>query len=596
MRVQHAAKKAFQIILLLGVAGLHARAAESVNPYANETREERDARMAEWRDARFGMFIHWGVYAVPAGTYKGERIPGNGEWIMSKAKIPVREYTAYARQFNPVRYDPEAWVALAKRAGMRYLVITSKHHDGFALFPSAVTDWDVADATPYGRDLIGPLAEAARDEGLLFGLYYSQAQDWHHPGGAKGHAKKEEEGWDEAQLGDFDHYLKQIAAPQLGEILSRYRPDILWWDTPARMTKDRADRLLPLIRIVPGIITNSRLGGGYDGDTTTKEQHIPGTGLDDLDWEVCMTMNRTWGYKSYDHDWKSAGNLIKKLCEIVSKGGNFLLNVGPTAEGEIPRPSIERLEQMGAWMDVNSESIYGTTASPFHRLTWGHCTVKPRNDGTGLYLLVEDWPQDGRLIVPGLKNSPVSATILASGEKLSARSEEGSLVIMVPENAPDPTVSVIKLEIAGKPDIEAVMPGQKEDGSVELTPAFADLHNRGYQEEIRLEEKHGRTTIGNWVLERAWMGWTFKVDRTGSFRVLAEIAAPSDSNLTVGLQGADPSAYRVHSTGGIDEFAMQELGEISIATPGVYQLELRPVRGKWSPVSVDRVILQPLRR
>ena len=181
-------------ILILGAACLpllYAGAAISPDPYANETKEERDARMGWWREARFGMFIHWGVYAVPAGTYKGEQIPSIGEWIMLKGKIPVAEYKAFAKEFNPVKYDPAAWAQLAKEAGMRYIVITSKHHDGFALFPSKVTDWDVADATPYGKDLIGPLAEAARAEGLKFGLYYSQAQDWNHPGGAKARPYKE---------------------------------------------------------------------------------------------------------------------------------------------------------------------------------------------------------------------------------------------------------------------------------------------------------------------------------------------------------------------------------------------------------------------
>ncbi len=258
-----------------------------------ETREARDARMAWWREAKFGMFIHWGVYAVPAGTYKGERVGGIGEWIMLRAKIPVAEYRAFAREFNPVDYDPDAWARLAKAAGMRYIVITSKHHDGFALFDSAVTDWDVVDATPYRRDLIGPLAAAARRHGLKFGCYYSQAQDWTHPGGAKA-GYKEGEGWDEAHKGSFDEYLRTIAIPQTREVLTRISPDILWWDTPTWMTPERAAPLHELIALRPGLITNNRLGGRYSGDTETPEQYIPATGFKDRDWEVCMTMNDTW--------------------------------------------------------------------------------------------------------------------------------------------------------------------------------------------------------------------------------------------------------------------------------------------------------------
>ncbi len=358
------------ILVVIGVSGVRGQDEPWKHPgydRLNETSEQRDARMQWWRKARFGMFIHWGVYAVPAGTYKGEQIAGIGEWIMRRAETPVAEYKAFAKQFNPVHYDPDAWAALAERAGMKYIVITSKHHDGFALFPSEATDWDVVDATPYGKDLIGPLAEAARRHGLRFGLYYSQAQDWNHPGGAKA-GLKEGEGWDDAHKGSFDAYLKSIAYPQVKEILTRYQPDILWWDTPVWMNQERADLLRPLLRLQPAIITNNRLGGGYRGDTDTPEQHIPATGIPGRDWEVCMTMNNTWGYKSYDNNWKSVEDLIHKLVDIASKGGNFLLNVGPKPDGTIPQASITRLEAVGKWMAINGESIYDTTASAFAKL------------------------------------------------------------------------------------------------------------------------------------------------------------------------------------------------------------------------------------
>jgi alpha-L-fucosidase len=287
-----------------------------------ETPAQRDARMKWWREAKFGLFIHWGVYAVPAGTYQGEQIKGIGEWIMLRGKIPVAEYRAFAGQFNPVKYNPDAWAKLAKDAGMKYLVITAKHHDGFALFPSDASDWDVADATPYKMDLITPLARAARKNGLKFGTYYSQAQDWTNPGGAKS-GYKEGDGWDDAQKGSFDDYLAKIAVPQTREILTRIKPDILWWDTPVWMNANRAAPLHELIALRPGLITNNRLGGGFRGDTETPEQHIPATGFKDRDWETCMTMNDTWGFKSYDHNWKSTETLIRNLVDIVSKGGNY---------------------------------------------------------------------------------------------------------------------------------------------------------------------------------------------------------------------------------------------------------------------------------
>ncbi|MHC5017038.1 MAG: alpha-L-fucosidase, partial [Planctomycetota bacterium] len=269
------------------------------------------------------------VWLGGAGTYNGKQIEGIGEWIMHRGKIPVAEYKQYAKQFNPVESDPDQWVRLAKEAGMKYIVITSKHHDGFALFDSKVTDWDVVDATPYGKDLLKPLAEACRKHRIRLGFYYSQAQDWCHPGGSSAGNKC----WDDAQEGDMDEYIQNIAVPQLKEILTNYGDiAILWWDTPHGMTRGRADVLQSVINMSPGIITNNRLGGKYKGDTRTPEQHVPATGID-YDWESCMTMNTTWGFKSYDDNWKSTEKLILSLVKSAGKGGNYLLNVGPTSKG-----------------------------------------------------------------------------------------------------------------------------------------------------------------------------------------------------------------------------------------------------------------------
>lgn len=565
--------------------------AASPDPYASETKEQRDARMAWWREAKFGMFIHWGVYAVPAGTYKDKQISGIGEWIMRNAEIPLADYRAFARQFNPVKYRPEAWAKLAKDAGMRYMVITSKHHDGFALFPSDATDWDIANATPYGKDLIGPLSNAARAEGLRFGLYYSQAQDWTHPGGAKARLK-EGEGWDDAHKGSFDAYIDKIAVPQVKEILSRYQPDILWWDTPTWMTKERADRLIPLIKLRPGLIHNNRLGGGYKGDTETPEQHIPATGFKDRDWEVCMTMNDTWGFKSYDDKWKSTEDLIHKLCDIVSKGGNFLLNVGPTPEGEIPAPSIERLQAVGAWMKVNGEAIYGTTASPFHKLLWGRCTKKTRPDGSTLYLHVFDWPKDGKLVVHGLKSTPKSARLLAGGQNLNFDKSADGIVVTVPATAPDPIASVIKLEIDGAVDVDSVALQQGEAGTIELAAPFAELNNPGYGAHLILENKGGEPNIGAWTDARAWIQWTFKVTRPGAFKVTATIAAPAKTSIQWGADDEKQKAT-IEPTGDYASFKPIDMGIAKIDAPGIHTFALRAVAKDWKPINVRSVTLSP---
>jgi len=563
----------------------------TINPYENETPEQHDARMQWWREARFGMFIHWGVYAVPAGTYRGKRIGGIGEWIMNRGKIPVAEYKAFAREFNPVKYDPDSWVSLAKEAGMKYIVITSKHHDGFALFDSSVTDWDVVDATPYGKDLLKPLAEACRRHGIKLGFYYSQAQDWNHPGGAAagGH-------WDRAQDGDMDEYIRKIAAPQVREILSNYGPiAILWWDTPVGMNRERADLLLPSIRLQPGIITNNRLGGGYDGDLSTPEQHIPATGIPGRDWETCMTMNNTWGFKSYDQDWKPARLLIRNLIDIASKGGNYLLNVGPTAGGEIPRPSVERLKAIGAWMHTNGESIYATTASPFSRLGWGRCTTRRHSDGgTTLYLHVFDWPADGRLLVPGLRNRVTRVRLLASGRQLEARAVEDGVLVSVPSEMLDPMATVIVLEIAGEPKVEKLPPRQAADGSMTLLATLADIHDVGGGQAPQVESKYGAPNIGYWIDGRDWVSWTFKITEPGRFTVTAEIASQGSGSFTVKL-GSASIAARAPNTGAYDRFRTVPLGEMMIGEPGVHTLEVRPVQAGWSPINLRSLRLEPKR-
>jgi alpha-L-fucosidase len=420
-----------------------------------------DERMAWWREAKFGLFIHWGVYAVPAGKY-GDNT-NYGEWIMHSGKIPSAEYKEYASQFNPTKYDPAGWVKVAREAGMRYIVITSKHHDGFALYPSDVTDWDVVDATPYGKDLLGPLVNEAKKAGLKMGFYYSQAQDWNNPGGAK--ARFEEgDGWDEAHKGDFDAYLDNIALPQAKELLSHYPLDIFWWDTPTWMNEERTRPFVEALKIRPAIITNNRLG--VEGDTKTPEQFVPVTGHEG-DWETCMTMNRHWGYNAYDDDWKSSEELIHKLIEICSKGGNFLLNVGPTAEGEFPQPCIERLQDMGAWLKVNGESIYGTTKGPFPYLSWGAAT---RKDDL-LYLHVTDWPENGKLHVP-LTSEVVSATLLEHPEEmLSIKAERERIVIDLPAEAPDPVATVIILKLDEEP---VAMPLASEGKSITASSEQSD--------------------------------------------------------------------------------------------------------------------------
>jgi alpha-L-fucosidase len=450
------------LALLLGLSHL-TTAAQTNDPSFNETPAQRDARMAWFREARFGMFIHWGVYAVPAGEWNGKT--GYGEWFLEETKMPVSQYEKFAAQFNPVKFDARTWVQLAKAAGMKYIVITSKHHDGFGLWDSKLTDWDIA-RTPFKRDPLQELAAACKEAGIVFCFYHS-IMDWHHPDWGQRRA------WNDLATGtpDMDRYTAYMKG-QLKELLTGYGPlGILWFDGEweAPWTHERGVDLYRFVRTLqPNIIVNNRVGKGRAGmqgmdqgqgvgDYGTPEQEIPATGFGaGVDWESCMTMNGHWGYNKNDQNWKSTETLVRNLIDCASKGGNYLLNVGPTAEGEFPGASVERLQQIGAWMKANQAAIYGTTASPFKRLTWGKATRKVTPTGTTLYLHVFDWPQDGKLLVPGLQNEIKTARLLATGQAVAAKRTATDVEVTLPATAPDAISSTVVLELAGAPQVVTV--------------------------------------------------------------------------------------------------------------------------------------------
>jgi alpha-L-fucosidase len=409
------------------------------NLISAQSKTLNDPKMNWWKEARFGMFIHWGVYSVPAGVWNGKDIPGIGEWIMNRGKIPLKDYQQLPAQFNPSKFDADTWVQLAKNAGVKYIVITSKHHDGFAMFKSA-NPFNIVDATPFKRDPIQELAIACKKYNIRFGLYYSQAQDWNHPGGAAsgGH-------WDSAQNGSMDKYIDEVAIPQVREILSAYHPAIIWWDTPTDMNKDRATKILNELKDFPDLITNNRLGGGYEGDLETPEQFIPATGIPDKNWESCMTMNDTWGFKSKDNNWKSTKMLIRNLIDIASKGGNYLLNVGPTQEGLIPAPSVDRLLEIGKWLKINGAAIYGSSASPFAYLPWGRATKKLQT----LYLHIFDYPADGIIKIP-IHNKINSAYLVNNPSKKLTSTVKGAYTyLQLPLPVVDSFATVVAVNLEG---------------------------------------------------------------------------------------------------------------------------------------------------
>jgi alpha-L-fucosidase len=391
-----------------------------------ESDADFNARMAWWREARFGMFIHWGIYAVL----------GLGEWAMNDLKIPEKEYEKLAPRFNPVDYDPREWVKIAKSAGMKYMVITSKHHDGFCMFKTQYTKYNIVDGTPYMRDALDMLSKACAEQGIRFGFYHSILDA--HQSGINSFRKMKDQGFDKYEI-----YLKG----QLEELLTNYGPiGSIFFDGQwiPQWNEQKGEELGKLVRsLQPKVVVNDRVGKQFEsGDYNTPEQFIPKK-VPDRDWETCMTINHSWGYNRLDHAWKSTTKLIQNLAIIASKGGNFLLNVGPKSNGIIPKPEMERLGEIGKWMDVNGEAIHGTTAGPLQDLSWGCTTQKPGK----VFLHVFDWPQ-GELVVDGLANNPGKAFLLtASGRKELQSSQGGEkLTIQVPKDPAHPADSVIVLE------------------------------------------------------------------------------------------------------------------------------------------------------
>ena len=575
---------------------------------AGDTIPPKDDRMAWWRNARFGMFIHWGLYAIPAGEWHGKKDKGAGEWILNGLQIdPVEYEKELLPKFNPTKFDPKEWARMAKEAGMGYVVITTKHHDGFALWDSKVSDYTVMH-TPFKRDIMKELSEAVRGEGLQMCWYHS-IMDWHHPDYLPHRA------WDKRPTdpNSFPRYVDYMDA-QLRELLTNYgKIGILWFDGEWESTwnHDWGKRTDDLVRsLQPSIIVNNRVDSGRAGmagfskdelargDYGTPEQTIPPNGMPGKDWETCMTMNDTWGYKVADINWKTSQVLIRMLCDIASKGGNFLLNVGPMPDGSFPPESVERLHNIGLWMKTNHEAIVGTTASPFPRkFDWGCVTQKPGptisgRETTYLYLMVFQWPKGNEMRIPGINNDPLSAQVLGATMHCTTVRSGESIVIKGMHGDSDENATVIRLQVVGKPDVEPFYILPAADGSISLDAADATTTGS-----IQYEERF--RNLGWWNDLGSVASWSVKARLPGEYDAAIEYSADKGCGGELawevlregGRNNAGGASLPARS--GWGDFGTIPIGRVHIpAGPSEFRLRAKAKSGD-SFANVRRIVLTP---
>ena len=545
--------------------------------------QQREKRLAWWTQARFGMFIHWGIYSVPAGEWNGKPSVGLGEWIMFRSRIPVHDYEKFASQFNPVKFNADEWVAMAKNAGAKYITITSKHHDGFAMFGSKVSTYNIVDATPFHHDPLKDLAAACQRAGLKLCFYYSQTQDWHEPDGVGN-----DWDWPDESKKDFQRYYDTKVIPQVRELLRNYGPiGLIWFDTPRNITRRQSQQLADLVHeLQPMCLVSGRVGNDL-GDYDSAGDNQISVGKVQRPWETPVTMNDTWGFRKDDHNWKSAQVLIRQLASTSSRGGNYLLNVGPTAEGVIPSESVQRLAEVGKWTKTNGESIYSTSASPFpYELPWGVMTAKPGR----LYLHVFQWPQQQELEIYGLRSKVERAYLMANHSALRVVQKDDkandytSLTLTLPAQAPDPSDSVIVVEISGNTGVDPTLQ-QQPDRTVTLPAYLGELH-KSSGSEARLDT---RGVMERWFSARDWLEWSFKVNHPGAFDVQLitsqqKYGSGWDGGQRISIEAATQKLSAVVADDGKLEnpanpywpYVISKIGRVEVSRSGKYTVSLKP--------------------
>jgi alpha-L-fucosidase len=541
-------------------------------------------RMEWFRQDKFGMFIHWGPYSVLAGEWNDQRIPvgTEAEWIMQRFNIPLRQYRAMARGFNPQKFNAAEIVDLARRTGMKYLVVTAKHHDGFAMYRSRVSDYNIVDWTAFKRDPVDELSRECRKAGIRFCVYYSQREDWDHPDGYGNN-------WDyDRSRKNFVRYLEEKSKPQLRELLTGYGPLGLVWFDRGMDTPEQASDLVNLVHsLQPACLINGRVGNyGQDlmGDyQDMNDNGMPAGGLDEY-WETPQTLNTTWGYSKFDDQWKTPELVIRRLVEIVSKGGNYLLNIGPMGDGTIPAPSVAVLNQVGEWMQRNGESIYGTTACPVD-FPWGRCTVKQNR----LYLHVFSKPGDGVLRLSRVRNEVRMAYPLAEPQR---KLRVTGTSISLPSGSGDAADTVIVAELAGILQTDPVILTQGSDVGFDLDYMNAVTSGRA----AKRFNREGKFHIAKWTGPEDTATWQLLVSQAGPYRVTIRYAARSGAAgaryaVAIGPKVLDGS---VQETGAWYAYKDFDLGTVAIEKAGRYAVTIHPLKSGAHLMYLQSVRLEPV--
>ena len=563
---------------------------EGINGWWTASMKTHDQRIQWWRAAKFGMFIHWGIYSLPGGEWKGKKVSGYAEHLMRKERISRNDYLNLAHQFNPVKFNAEEWIQNAKRAGMKYFIITAKHHDGFAMFDSKVSDFNIMDQTPFKRDPMAELAAAAKKYGIKFGFYYSHAFDWEHPDAPGNDWEYKNPGGDSNLYGGRDwydlrpellvkakKYVDEKAIPQIKELLQKYHPDILWFDTPQKLPLSENVRILKAIRETdPDVVVNGRLVrsasgnfGDYQNTADRPAEFFPVTG----DWEAIPTTNESYGYHKFDSSHKPVRHFIQLLASAASRGGNLLMNIGPKGDGAFDTKDLQILNGIGNWLTKNGESIYGTSASPLPLQSWGVSTVKNNR----LYLHVFNWPSDGKLYVGGLKTPAGKVHLLADPKKLfsAARVNANDIVITLPNRAIDTINTVLVMDIMNKLQTNSIRYVSSNIPLTRLLAFDATQEGKGFGFG---DGKRDRYYVEGWKNKEQNLSWNFRTATPGDFKVIIKYLASEETS--GGLYSVALDDYYAQNSVSTNPKATtvitRELGTISLAT-GTHNLKIAPV-------------------